>query len=73
MILRHTHHKKLAMKRCGPYPVMTTVQQLAERRSWVIGELMLSYPDMARIEAEAIYERAVAISRASLALPVACG
>jgi hypothetical protein len=56
-----------------PYPAMTTVQHLAQRNSWVVGELMLEHPGMTRDEAEAIYERAVAISRDSLALPVACG
>jgi hypothetical protein len=61
------------MKLGGPYPAMTTEQHLAQRKSWVVGELMLEHPDITRDEAEAIYERAVAISRDLLALPVACG
>ena len=50
-----------------PYPAMTIEQQLAQRRSWIVGELMLGYPDMARDEAEAIYERVVAGSNTRLA------
>jgi hypothetical protein len=30
----------------------------AQRKSWVIGELMLEHPDMTREEAEKLYERA---------------
>ncbi len=56
-----------------PYPAMTTAQHLAQRKSWVVGELILEHPDITRDEAEAIYERAVAICRDLLALPVACG
>ena len=56
-----------------PHPAMTTAQHMAQRRSWVVGELMPEHPDITRDEAEAVYERAVAIGRDLLALPVACG
>lgn len=38
--------------------VMTREERDAQRKSWVIGELMLAHPEMTRAEAEAIYERA---------------
>jgi hypothetical protein len=38
---------------------MTPKQHLAQRKSWVVGELMLSHPEMTRDEAAKIYERAV--------------
>ena len=56
-----------------PHPAMTTAKHMARRKSWVVGELMLEHPDITRDEAEAVYERAVAFGRDSLALPVACG
>lgn len=31
----------------------------AQRKSWVIGELMLAHPEMTREEAEQIYDRVV--------------
>ena len=55
------------------YPAMTTAQHLVQWKSWVVGELMVEHPGATRKEAEAIYVRAVAICRDSLALPVACG
>jgi hypothetical protein len=38
---------------------MTPEQKLAQQKSWVTAELMLSHPEMTRDEAETIYERAV--------------
>ncbi len=37
---------------------LTKAEISAQRKSWVIGELMLSHPEMTRDEAEAIYRRA---------------
>lgn len=41
------------------YEAMTPEQKLemrhAQRKSWVIGEMMLSHPDMTREEAERLY------------------
>lgn len=31
----------------------------AQRKSWVVGEMMLEHPEMTREEAERIYERAI--------------
>jgi hypothetical protein len=43
------------------FDAMTPEQQrehrLAQRKSWVIGETMLSHPEMSRAEAEALYDR----------------
>lgn len=36
---------------------MTPEERRAQRRSWVIGELMLANPEMTRDEACAIYDR----------------
>ena len=38
--------------------VMSSFEIETQRRSWVIGELMLSNPDMTRAQAEAIYDNA---------------
>ncbi len=40
------------------YDAMTPDQRLAQRRSWVVGELMLQHPDMSRDDPVAAYERA---------------
>lgn len=40
-------------------PPMTKVQIEAQRKSWVIGEMMLSHPEMSRERAEAIYDEVV--------------
>jgi hypothetical protein len=37
--------------------VMTKGEREAQRRSWVIGEMMLEHPEMSREQAEAIYNR----------------
>lgn len=37
-------------------PPMTPAQEEAQRRSWVVGEMMLSHPDMSRERAERIYD-----------------
>jgi hypothetical protein len=37
---------------------MTPEQYTAQRKSWVVGELMIQHPDMSRDEATAIYETA---------------
>ena len=38
---------------------MTREERAAQRRSWVIGEMMLAYPDMTREEAERIFDSVV--------------
>lgn len=37
-------------------PPMTKEQREAQRKSWVIGEMMLSHPEMSRKDAEFIYD-----------------
>ena len=37
--------------------VMTREELDAQRKSWVIGEMMLEHPEMTREEAEAIWEK----------------
>ena len=37
-------------------PPMTKEQRAAQRKSWVIGEMMLARPEMTREEAERIYD-----------------
>lgn len=39
--------------------VMTAAERQAQRRSWVLGELMLAYPEMTRGEADAIIDKAM--------------
>ena len=39
--------------------VMTKEERDAQRKSWVIGNLMLDHPDMTRDEAVAIYDRVI--------------
>ena len=39
--------------------VMTKDEKDAQRKSWVVGELMLEHLDMTRAEAEAIYQKVV--------------
>jgi len=55
-------------KPCAPHPeldallakakdhVMTPDEIRAQRKSWVIGEMMLEHPEMTREEAERIYD-----------------
>ena len=38
---------------------MTPEEYKAQQRSWVIGQLMLTHPEMTREKAEAIYDKAV--------------
>lgn len=42
---------------------MTREEYEAQRRSWVIGEMMLEYPDMAREYVERIYNEVVLHNR----------
>ncbi|KKW24640.1 MAG: hypothetical protein UY74_C0026G0012 [Candidatus Kaiserbacteria bacterium GW2011_GWC2_52_8b] len=56
------------MKPCKPHPeldalmalaknhVMTREEMVAQRKSWVIGEMLEERPDMTREEAERIYD-----------------
>jgi hypothetical protein len=37
-------------------PPMTKAEIDAQRRSWVIGQMMLSHPEMAREDVERIYD-----------------
>lgn len=37
-------------------PPMTAEQREAQRRSWVIGEMLLEHEDMSREEAERLYD-----------------
>lgn len=37
--------------------VMTKEEKDAQRKSWVIGEMMLGHPEMTREQAEAIYAK----------------
>jgi hypothetical protein len=39
--------------------VMSPEEREAQRRSWVIGEMMLEHPEMSREYAEMIYDRVV--------------
>lgn len=34
--------------------------RIAQRKSWVVGETMLSHPEMSRADAEALYDKVVA-------------
>ena len=40
-------------------PPMTKEEKDAQRKSWVIGEMMLEHPEMTREEAERIYNAVV--------------
>lgn len=50
------------MQSAAAFKALTHEQQreihAIQRKSWVLGELMLNHPNMSREEAEAIYERA---------------
>ena len=37
-------------------PPMTLPQIAAQRKSWIVGEMMLEHPEMLREDAEAIYD-----------------
>lgn len=39
--------------------VMTKEERAAQRKSWVIGEMMLEHPEMTRDEAAAIYDNVI--------------
>lgn len=47
------------------FNAMTPEEQRAERerqrRSWVVGEIMLSHPEMARTDAERLYDKVVGV------------
>lgn len=47
LLERARHHK------------MTPEEKAAQRRSWVVGEMMLEHPEMTREEADAIYNRVI--------------
>lgn len=49
----------LAMLEKVKHYIMSPGERAAQRKSWVIGEMMLERPEMSREEAEAIYERVV--------------
>lgn len=38
-------------------PPMTKEEIAAQRKSWVIGEMMLEHPEMTRDDVEAIYDK----------------
>ena len=38
-------------------PPMTKMELAAQRKSWVIGNMMIKYPQMTREEAERIYDK----------------
>lgn len=38
---------------------MTPAERAAQRKSWIVGELMLEHPEMVREEAERIYARVI--------------
>ena len=52
---------RLIERAVAAYKAMTPTEKRemheAQRRSWVIGELMLEHPEMTRDEAEKIYDR----------------
>jgi hypothetical protein len=52
---------RLIERAVAAYKAMTPAEKRemheAQRRSWVIGELMLEHPEMTRDEAENIYDR----------------
>lgn len=54
---------ELLAKSNAAYEAMTPEQKremhIAQRKSWIIGELMLEHPEMTRDEAEAAYARAI--------------
>jgi hypothetical protein len=37
--------------------VMTPEERIAQRRSWVIGQMMLSHPEMSRAEVDALIDK----------------
>ena len=38
-------------------PEEQRAHRVAQRKSWVVGEMMLEHPEMTRAEAEAVYEK----------------
>ena len=49
---------KALMERVRNLPPMTSEQIDAQRKSWVIGEMMLEHPEITREQAEVIYAQA---------------
>jgi len=47
------------LERARNLPPMTEEQIAIQRKSWVIGEMMLEHPEMSREEAERIYDEVV--------------
>lgn len=45
------------LERAKDLPPPTRQQIEAQRKSWVIGEMLLEHPEMTREEVEAIYDR----------------
>lgn len=52
--MNHELSELLAL--CGP---LTEKEYKAQRKSWVVGQMMLTYPEMTREKAEAVYDQAV--------------
>lgn len=54
---------ELLRKSAAAFDAMTPEQKrelrAAQRRSWVVGEMMLSNPNMSRAEAERIYHKVI--------------
>ena len=52
---------ELLRKSAAAFNAMTSEEQRAhiqvQRKSWVVGETMLHYPEMTRTEAEALYDK----------------
>lgn len=49
--------RSLAAYEALPVPAKRAIRE-AQRRSWVIGEMMIHHPEMTRGHAEAIYDQA---------------
>lgn len=47
------------LERARNLPPMTKEQIAEQRKSWVVGEMMLEHPEMTREEILAIYEKVV--------------
>lgn len=44
------------LERAKTLPPMTKEERRAQRRSWVVGEMMLAHPEMLREEAERLFD-----------------
>ena len=52
-----TNSKLLALLEKVKNHVMTKAEKDAQRKSWVVGEFMLSHPDVTREYAESVYAK----------------